>query len=139
MLYGSDFNCSYSFVHRRVLYILYCLEGKLPSVHDTQVLRKWIEAISKELKIDLRCTQSMMHRVWKHTSRVVYEFKKLRHGRQQQAYLDKEWKIQLQSADVKNAKDIALEERSCIVHEENTMLQKENSNLKKSTETEATG
>ena len=110
------------FIHRRVLYCLqYCSEGELPCSHDTQVLRKWIEAISKELKVNLQCTQSMMHWVWKHTKRVVYKFKKLRHGWQQE-----NGKL---SYKHQTSEDLALEERSHVVEEENTKV---NSELKKS-------
>ena len=69
--------------------------------------------------------------MWKHASWVLNEFRSLRHGRQQQEYLKKKWRIELEAADVKGPKDLALEEKILATKDENAKLQKENSELQK--------
>ena len=67
-------------------------------------------------------------------SRVLTEFRRLRHGRQQQEYLEKQWRIELEAADVKGPKNLALEEKILATKDKNAKLQKENSELKKTEE-----
>ena len=86
--------------------------GKVPPVHDTQTLRTWVGIVSSEVGIELRNTHSNLQRVRKRASQVLTEFRRLRHGRQQQEYLEKQWRIELEAANVKGPKDLALEERS---------------------------
>ena len=54
--------------------------GFLPSRHDATVLRRWVEKMSAEIKLDLHCTQKMMGIIWKHTDKVCYQVKKLLEG-----------------------------------------------------------
>ena len=50
----------------------------MPSAHDIPTLRKWTTAVATESGIKLRTTHSMMYRIWKRTTRIVSEFKRLR-------------------------------------------------------------
>ena len=72
-----------------------------------------------------------MQRVWKRTYCVLSEFRRLRHGRQQQEFLEKDWKITLEASDIMNQKDLALEEMDSATKEENAKLLNENTELKK--------
>ena len=108
--------------------------GKVPPVHDTQTLRTWVGIVSSEVGIELRNTHSNLQRVWKRASRVLTEFRRLCHGQQQQEYLEKQWRIELEAADVKGPKDLALEEKILATKDKNAKLQKENSELKKTEE-----
>ena len=113
----------------------------MPSAHDVLTLRKWTKAVATESGIKLRTTHSMMYRIWKRTTRVVAEFKRLRHGRQQAEYLERNWNLTLKLGDIQTAKDVALEEKVSTVLEKNKalkkekiQLEKENSQLKQSRE-----
>lgn len=108
--------------------------GKVPPVHDTQTLRTWVGIVSSEVGIELRNTHSNLQRVRKRASRVLTEFRRLCHGQQQQEYLEKQWRIELEAADVKGPKDLALEEKILATKDKNAKLQKENSELKKTEE-----
>ena len=91
----------------------------MPSQHDTNTLRKWTKAVSEETGVQLRATLSVMY---KRTSRVVSEFQRLKHGRQQQEFLLKDWNYQLKADDTPRQKDIALMERVNNVSKENSEL-----------------
>ena len=113
----------------------------MPSAHDIPTLRKWTTAVATESGIKLRTTHSMMYRIWKRTTRIVSEFKRLRHGRQQAEYLERSWNLTLALDDIQTAKDVALQQKvSTVLDEkkalkkEKTQLEKENSQLKQSRE-----
>ena len=115
----------------------------MPSAHDIPTLRKWTTAVATESGIKLRTTHSMMYRIWKRT-RIVSEFKHLRHGRQQAEYLERSWNLTLALDDIQTAKDVALQEKVSTVldekkalEKEKTQLEKENSQLKQSREKKA--
>ena len=99
---------------------LYRVEGKMPSQHDTHTLRKWTKDVNEETGVQLRATLSMMHNIWKRTSRVVSEVQKLKHGCQQQEFLQKDWNYQLKPDDIQRQKSIALSERVNDVSKENS-------------------
>ena len=104
------------------MYQLYRAEEKMPSQHDTYTLRKWTKAVSEETGVQLHATLSMMHNIWKHTSHVVSAVQKLKHGCQQQEFLQKGWNYQLKPDDIQRQKDIALSERMNDVFKENSEL-----------------
>ena len=67
----------------------------MPSAHDVPTLRKWTQAVAAESGIKLRTTHSIKYRIWKRTTRVVGEFKRLRHGWQQAECLERNWNLTL--------------------------------------------
>ncbi len=77
----------------------------------------------------------MMAKVHKRTSLVASTVKRLCNGRQQQAYLEKEWHIKLQSDSVKSQREVALQAKLKTTNTDNGKLMKENAALKKSTDT----
>lgn len=113
------------------MYELYSAKGKILSAHDVPTLRKWTQAVAAESGIKLRTTHSIMYRIWKRTTRVVGEFKHLRHGRKQAEYLERNWNLMLQLGDVQTTKDVALEEKVSTVLEKNKALEKEKGQLEK--------
>lgn len=76
----------------------------------------------------------MMTKVYKRTNLVVNTVKRLRNGCQQQAYLGKEWHIQLQSGEFRIQREVALEAKVKATSTERDNLVKENERLKKSTD-----
>lgn len=92
----------------RILYDLYQAEG-LPSVDDTNKTRWWLRRLGKELEIELRLTASMKTKVYKRTSLVITTVRRLRNGQQREAFLEKEWQIQLSSDDIKPQQEVTLE------------------------------
>lgn len=61
---------------------------------------------------------------------IITTIRHLRHGHQQQAYLNIEWKIQLTSDDFKSPKEIALEDKENAASVANEKLLVENADLK---------
>lgn len=120
-------------VHREFLYSLYCTDG-LPSIHDVKVLRRWVHLLSKELGVELRLTHRVMMKIYRRISLIVTTVRRLRHGRQQKDYLDKEWQIQLTCDDIKSPREIAHEDKENAASVMNERLIKENAELKKSAE-----
>lgn len=103
---------------------------RLPNVHDTNVLRKWIQKLSKELCVELRYTKSLMQRLYKRTSLIVSKVKKLRRqgGRQMIGYLQEKWAMQLSSKDKKTCHQDAVEKQ---LRSERDSLLKQNKNIQK--------
>lgn len=112
------------------LYDLYLENKGLPNVSDVNVLRKWINKLSKEIGIEFRYTKSLMQRLYKRTSLIVNKVKKLRRqgGRQMVKYLKEEWAMQLSSKDKKTCHQDVVEKQ---LRSERDSLLKENIKLHK--------
>lgn len=111
------------------LYNLYKMKG-LPSIHDTNTLHQWLRRLGQELGVDFRFFTAMMTRLYKRTSHVVTTVKCLHHGRQRDAYLDKEWCMKLSPEDVKSKQEVALKTKLHTAVLEKDKLAKENAVLK---------
>lgn len=106
----------------------------MPFIHDTNTLRRWLRRLGSKLGVELCHTTAMMTKVYKRTNLVVNTVKCLRNGCQQQAYLGKEWHIQLQSGEFRIQREVALEAKVKATSTERDNLVKENERLKKSTD-----
>ena len=97
------------FLFSKFLYDLYTKEGKLPPIGNTTILQKWLTKIGKELHLNLYCTKTLKTRVYKRTSFIVNEIRKL-HYRccQVQEFLQKEW---LTSKDIKTSRQNIVEKQ----------------------------
>lgn len=101
-----------SFLFSKFLYDLYTKEGKLPPIGNTTILQKWLTKIGKELHLNLRCTKTLMTRVYKRTSFIVNEIRKLHYRRRQvQEFLQKEWNLELTSKDIKTSRQNIVEKQ----------------------------
>ena len=117
----------------RFLYDLYLESKRLPKVSDVNVLREWINKLSKGMGVELRYTKSLMQRLYKHTSLVVNKVKKLRRqgGRQMVKYHEEEWAMQLSCKDKKTSHQDVVErqlrsERDGILKENKKLLRHSN-------------
>ncbi len=76
-----------------------------------------------------------MTKVYKRTSLVVTTVKRLRHGCQRKAFLDKEWPIKISPEEVKSKQEVALQAKLETASIKKDELVKENAALKKMSET----
>ena len=71
-----------------------------------------------------------MGTIWKRAQKICYTVKTLRHGRQQAAFLSKDWTLNVSSKDVRTPKDKETEEQLKKALKENSQLKKSHDQLK---------
>ena len=74
--------------------------------------------------------QSLMGLLWRQASKVASEVKKLKGGRQQAEYLQKEKKLELQRGDVLKGKEVTLQQKLSSVNKENANIARAEENKK---------